>query len=85
MKVYVAYYSFLGWDRKNGKYRCCEHCQLMGIFSTYEKAFNSFREKYAYYMECGNTECYEVYVDNYGVIKELTLDELLNRDEVTIY
>lgn len=85
MKVYVAYYSFLGWKYENGKYRYCEYCQLMGIFSTYEKAFNSFREKYEYYEECGNNKSYEVYVNEYGVIKELTLDELLNRDEVTIY
>ena len=85
MKVYVAYYYFSGWKFGNGRNRKCECCQLMGIFSTYEKAFDSFREKYEYYMECGNTECYEVYVDDYGVIKELTLDELLNRDEVTIY
>ena len=85
MKVYVAYYYFSGWKFENGCDRECECYQLMGIFSTYEKAFESFREKYEYYEECGNTECYEVYVDNYGVIKELTLDELLNRDEVTIY
>lgn len=85
MKVYVAYYYFSGWQSYNGQCRPCECYQLMGIFSTYEKAFDSFREKYEYYMECGNAGCYEVYVDEYGVIEELTLDEVLNRDEVTIY
>ena len=85
MKIYVAYFSFLWWERENGKYRDCEHCQLMGIFSTYEKAFNAFRNKYKHHIERGNTKSYETYVNNYGVIKELELDELLNRDEITIY
>ena len=85
MKVYVAYYYFSGWEFENGRDRKCECYQLMGIFSTYEKAFESFREKYEYYEECGNTKCYEDYVDDYGVIEELTLDELLYRDEATFY
>lgn len=85
MKVYVAYYYFLWWKSENGKYRECEYCQLMGIFSTYKKAFNAFRDKYKDYIECGNNKSYEDYVNEYGTIKELTLDELLNRDEVTIY
>ena len=85
MKVYVAYYYFSGLQTNDGRLRSCECYQLMGIFSTYEKAFESFREKYEYYKECGNTECYEDYVNEYGAIKELMLDELLNRDEVTIY
>ena len=85
MKVYVAYYYFSGREFKNGLDRECECYQLMGIFSTYEKAFESFREKYEYYEECGNTKCYEDYVDDYGVIKELTLNGLLYRDEVTFY
>lgn len=85
MKVYVAYYYFSGGTCRDGGYRPCECYQLMGIFSNYEKAFESFREKYDYYMECGNAKCYEAYVDEYGVIEELTLDEVLNRDELTIY
>lgn len=85
MKVYVAYYYFSGWQFYNGQYRHYESYQLIGIFSTYEKAFNSFPEKNEDYLECSNTECYETYVDEYGVIEELTLDELLNRDKVTIY
>ena len=58
MKVYVAYYYFLGWKSKNGQDIECECCQLMGIFSTHTKAFNSFRDKYEYYLECGNTKSY---------------------------
>ena len=85
MKVYVAYYYFSGLQTDGGRLRSCECYQLMGIFSTYEKAFESFREKYEYYEECGNTKCYEDYVDDYGVIKELALDELLYRDEATFY
>lgn len=84
MKIYVAYFSYLWLKRENGDYRVCEHCQLMGIFSTYEKAFNAFRNKYKHYIECGNTKSYKTYVNNYGVIKEVALDELLNRDEITI-
>ena len=85
MKVYVAYYYFSGWKSDFGKCEQCECYQLMGIFSTYEKAFNAFCEKYKYYIECGNTECYKDYVEDCGVIEEITLDELLNRDEITIY
>lgn len=85
MKVYVAYYYFSGWESKDGKYKECECYQLIGIFSTYKKAFNAFRDKYEYYIECGNTKNYKNYVDNYGIIKELTLDELLDRNEITIY
>ena len=85
MKVYVAYYYFSGWQSSNGRWGSCERYQLMGIFSTYERAYESFREKYDYYIADGNMECYEIYVDKYGAIRELTLDELLNRDEVTIY
>lgn len=85
MKVYVAYYYFSGWESNGSQWNTCECYQLMGIFSTYEKAFGSFRDKHEYYEECGNAECYEDYVNEYGVIKELTLDELLYRDEVTIY
>ena len=54
MKVYVAYYYFSGLQTNGGRLRSCECYQLMGIFSTYEKAFESFREKYEYYEECGN-------------------------------
>lgn len=85
MKVYVAYYCSPGLQTDGGRLRSCECYQLMGIFSTYERAYESFREKYEYYEECGNTKCYEDYVDDYGVIEELTLDELLNRDELTVY
>ena len=83
MKVYVAYYYSSG--RQCVRWRTCNRYQLIGIFSTYEKAFESFREKYEYESECGYSECYEIYVNNYGVIVELTLDELLNRDEMTVY
>ena len=85
MKVYVAYYYFSGWKSNGSRWRTCECYQLMGIFSTYERAYESFREKYEYELESGYSECYEIYVDEYGTIRELTLDELLNRDEITIY
>ena len=83
MKVYVAYYYSSG--RQCDRWRTCDRYQLMGIFSTYERAYESFREKYDYESEGGYSECYEIYVDNYGAIKELTLDELLYRDEATFY
>ena len=85
MKVYVAYYYFSGLQTDGGWLRHCECYQLMGIFSNYERAYESFREKYEQYEECGNTKSYEDYVDNYGVIEELNLDELLYRDEATFY
>ena len=85
MKVYVAYYYFEGWQSNNGECKQCECYQLMGVFSSYEKSFESFREKYEYFLECGNYSNYEDYVNDYGVIKELTLDNVLSQDELTIY
>ena len=85
MKVYVAYYYFSGWTCKGGKTKSCECYQLMGIFSNYENAKNSFRDEYEYFLECGNNDSYENYVNDYGVIEEITVDEVLHRDELTVY
>jgi len=70
MKVYVAYYYFEGLQYNDG--------ECMGVFSSYEKSFESFREKYECFLECGNYSNYEDYVNDYGVIKELTLDNVLS-------
>ena len=77
MKVYVAYYYFEGLQYNDG--------ECMGVFSSYEKSFESFREKYECFLECGNYSNYEDYVNDYGVIKELTLDNVLSQDELTVY
>ena len=59
---------------------------VMGKEYTYiSTGHTGLYEKYGYELESGYSECYEIYVDEYGTIRELTLDELLNRDEITIY
>lgn len=83
MKVYVAYYYFSGWDNKGA----CKDYALMGIFSSYENAFESFQDRYeARYDEnyLNNPERYKTYVDDYGVIEEIIVDEILSRNEFTV-
>ena len=50
---------FEGWQSNNGECNQCECYQLMGVFSSYEKSFESFREKYECFLECGNYSNYE--------------------------
>lgn len=87
MKVYMAYWRLFGWhyDSNADETRRCDYYQFMGIFSNYENAKNSFRGEYEYFLECGNNDSYENYVNDYGVIEEIAVDEVLHRDELRIY
>lgn len=87
MKAYMTYWRWSGWhyDSNADETRSCDSYQFMGIFSNYEDAKNFFRDEYEYFLECGNNDSYENYVNDYVIIEEITVDEVLHRDELRIY